>query len=480
LESGEKKVCPVCDSLIDIKAAKCKFCKTDLTLFDIDSDGLLDVDKIKVNNRKSIDDLLASIVEEKAEPEIIEEIKTIAKNDTAPEEVEVVRFECPACGSEVDEKATVCPGCGVSFAEEAVEQFECPVCGSPVSSEASECPACGVHFEESKTEETAEKEEDLLSLQGEGIPEPKRMEVEEIEGLEEPIVEEEVKEVEVPVEKKAVSLVERMMALRKLRAEELKIPGVEDRKALYKELPNLVNEVKPMLLSAKRFGIDIGQSKELINKAIASGKKKNIEEAVSFVRESKRALQDAFTLQIAERIDSFYDEVRKAKEAGNDLSSSEKYLEEAIAYLEKEDFEGSIERLQRAREEFERTAGGYKNAKDALNSAESLVQDAKAFNMNIQEAERLLNQGREALFKRDWDVAVLCANHSKERIMKDLPEFLSKEMKKARNVLLDMKMKGADLTKPINILKEASISMRKQEYGEAIKYLRTFKKEVEF
>jgi len=45
-----KKTCPVCDTPIAVDARKCPSCDTDLTLFDIDMDGELDVDKIEISD----------------------------------------------------------------------------------------------------------------------------------------------------------------------------------------------------------------------------------------------------------------------------------------------------------------------------------------------------------------------------------------------------------------------------------------------
>src|SRR3970040_1142617 len=144
LVSGETKVCPVCHSVIDADARRCTECNTDLSLFDVDSDGIPDMDKVPSSNGKSIDDILESIVSGKSvRGDIFEDIKTIATNNKAAAgedddiladtEVEPgVEFECPNCGTRVAASATVCPGCGAEFAEEAVEQFECPLCNPVV------------------------------------------------------------------------------------------------------------------------------------------------------------------------------------------------------------------------------------------------------------------------------------------------------------------------------------------------------------
>ena len=51
-------------------------------------------------------------------------------------------------------------------------------------------------------------------------------------------------------------------------------------------------------------------------------------------------------------------------------------------------------------------------------------------------------------------------------------------MKKARDMLLEMKVGGGDLTKPIGILKQASIHLKREEYADAVHYVKLFRDEV--
>src|SRR5213593_893332 len=86
--------------------------------------------------------------------DIFDTIKSAGKTDAAHRGLggpgaalaEAAKFECPVCGSAVDEDAKTCPSCGAEFAEEAVVQFECPACGATVDAATTVCPSCGVTF----------------------------------------------------------------------------------------------------------------------------------------------------------------------------------------------------------------------------------------------------------------------------------------------------------------------------------------------
>ncbi|MFQ5911343.1 MAG: hypothetical protein ACE5IJ_11595, partial [Thermoplasmata archaeon] len=73
----------MCDEPIDPAAKICSSCHTDLSLFDFDSEPGLDLDKIEIDDEKSIDQILATIVgEEKPEEgDILEDIKSLGKNE---------------------------------------------------------------------------------------------------------------------------------------------------------------------------------------------------------------------------------------------------------------------------------------------------------------------------------------------------------------------------------------------------------------
>src|SRR5439155_1123558 len=168
----------------------------------------------------------------------------------------------------------------------------------------------------------------------------------------------------------------RIEQLRRNRREaERRIP-LGDRKLLYRELPKLVNEVKPLLVSAKRIGLEIEDGKRIINDAIQAGKGRDLEREV------------------------------------------------------------------------------------------------RAMGMDLRDPERLLRQGRESLDRRDVAGALRFGEQAQERMKRDVPAFVQDQMRKARNDLLDLKMRGNDLSRPIGILKDASALVKQGAWGDALRQIR--------
>src|SRR5712691_9504793 len=328
----ETKVCPDCDTPIDAKARVCPSCQTDLTLFDIG--GGVDPTDTPVKDGRSIDEILASIMDGKEDHrEIFETLKSVARNTsetgetaTASDSASMVstarelgeKFLCPVCETLVAADATVCPGCGAEFSEGAATEYECPVCKASVPADAEQCPNCGVRFAD---ESGAAK----VSPPAAGLPRS----VAEVSGTGRgPAVA--AVAMAPPSEKTTRSpLQNRLEALRQTRREsERRIP-TGDRKLLYRELPKLVNEVKPLLVSAKRIGLEIDEGKRIINDAIQVGKGRDIERAVTLIADARRTLDVAFVDFIGGQIDPVIQELRAAKgDAG--VQAATPRLQEAV------------------------------------------------------------------------------------------------------------------------------------------------------
>ncbi len=395
-------------------------------------------------------------------------------------------FECPVCGTRVGADAATCPGCGAQFAEEEVpaEKFECPLCGVSVDASATKCPGCGVEFEEEVKEEVP-KAPPVTEV-------PQRKPPSREVPLEPSTIEREVETVqEVEIEEAAptptISVVPSIgePGYLRQRIDNIKSRGIKkerleglDKKTMYRELPRIVNEVKPLLLNAKKIGVNIEGSKQLINFAIAAGKKREMEKAVQLVSEAKAELHQAFIKELTNQLETLTNEVDKARAGGSSVATIESMLDEAITLLEDGMFQDVANKLISAKEEFTKTAGGYYKANQAIVDTQKLIDDSAIIQVDLAEANKALVRARDALRVKQWDQAEAEARRAKDYVMRELPVKLTKEMKQARDFLLDMKVKGGDLTKPIGILKQASIHLKREEYQEAVHYVRLFRQEV--
>jgi len=469
---GETRLCPVCDSEIDADARECYVCQSDLRVFDVDADEPRHAEAQRPQNLEA---LIDSIAHGQEQPDLFEDIKNVGSAATPPPGVAAPgrtatarepTFECPACGVKVAEDARECPKCRAQFSEEGVEEFECPACGAAVAQDAPSCPGCGVRF----------APQDEWASGPTGMPPGGRLP--EAPGPEGAVTAGPAKPNPEPEPIREVELRSRIAAVRKGRSS--RPPPVEPahRRALYGELPKLVNSVKPLLLGAKGAGVEIAAERRLINEAIASGKARYIERAVKLVNQAKVQLEEAFTAQLADRTEALVTDLERARAQGGNLTPVVPLLAAVLEPLEAGQYLDAAERLAHARAEFEARATGYHRAQEALAATDALLEDARSLGIGTGGAARLAQQGRDAFSRRDWEEAARLGSQGQDEMRKVLPRAIEGEMKRARDTLVEMKVRGADLARPIGILKQASLHLKREEFAEALRYLRKYRQEV--
>ncbi len=514
----EGKVCPICDSPLPPGAKKCPVCNADLSLFDdVSMEDEFDIDgqDMKIEN-ESLESLLGAVVSE---------MKDGAENVQTSDQ-----FECPICGTLVDIDADVCPSCGAVFVEEE-EQFECPVCGTLVDADATFCPKCGAKFVEEEpaapTEMPVEAEEPAPSVESvpatpAPAPEPEPVESTPPERVSEPepepIKEPEpgisgpkaAQEPEVPPEAEEEStFLKKMKELRKeegtpaVREEkkpepEPETPAAERKEPLrpaapaahaqkeevmdtrekYRKLPLLVSKVKPLLIIARQNNINVKKGKELIDKAVSAGKNRQIDDAINYITESRKILEESLTIyanhNLAE-IEKDLPNLRAPEEVRQKLADA---VESTRDLIRERDFDRAFQRLEIARRILKDHSGDFQEARLMLTELENTILDAEYFFMDVSRPKQLLANAKASAKGGDWATAGVYAREGLELMQNILPEMIKKEMKKARNVLLEAKMQGRDISKVISILKHASIASKSGNYGDALKYIKLFKAEM--
>ncbi|OGS48763.1 MAG: hypothetical protein A3K68_04020 [Euryarchaeota archaeon RBG_16_68_13] len=470
----ETKVCPVCDSTIAADARRCEYCQTDLSLFDVAGGFASDEPTSTGSDSRSIDEILASIAgSPNAHADIFETLKSVGKSETTADDLVVEeqkgaatqgeasseQFICPVCNASVRADAAVCPGCGAQFVEGEEAEFECPVCKANVAADADTCPSCGVRF----AEEGAEAEEPTPTAHPKSPPTsptrpPRTTAVPPLSGV-------------------RITLGDRLAAVREAKREAPAELPIGDRKLMYRELPKLVNDVKALLLTAKRIGMQIEEEKRTINEAIAAGKRRDIERAVHLIDQARHSMDIAFTDVIGGRIEAFAIEVQRA--GGPNAANLEKALQDAVNHLETGNYDAAWDVFQNATAGFQTRAKEAHEARSGLERDERLLAQARDLGMKTADLDRLLRQSKESAGRGDPEAPVRISKQIRERMTSDLPAFVQEEMKKARNILLDKKMRGGDLSKSIGILKAASVHMKKEEWSEAIRYLKEFHREID-
>ncbi len=406
------------------------------------------------------------------QPEIFETLKNVAGSHESTKDLVVEakpmeapsppaheepleQFLCPVCDTPVKPDEKVCPGCGAEFSEGEATEYECPMCKAAVPADADRCPSCGVRFaSDEETEASATPGEEPAAG---SVSPPSRSPTASAAAAASPAA-------RIGVIKEQV------------RTETHDLP-FGDRKLIARELPRLVNEVKPLLVSAKTIGVGIDDGKRLINGAIEAGKRKEMEKAVKLISDARRSLELALVTFIGGRLEAFAAEVDAAG-SGDAARLARPKLEEAFVRLTDRNYEGAWASLGKARVTFQSQAKEYLEGRKILEATERLMGEVRSLGMSAKDVDRLILQSRAAAQQRDLPGSLRYAKQAQERLLQAVPDFVQTEMREARDTLLDLKVRGGDLSKPVGILKEASGHVKNEEWSEAIRFLKEFQKEI--
>ena len=323
------------------------------------------------------------------------------------------------------------PGDQSEANEEEVFEFECPECGKHIVGEADKCPGCGTEF--------VIEEVPMVDCQSCGEACPLESDVCPSCGK---------------------SLVD------------------EGEDELRQEFPRLVAEVKPLLMISKDYGVEVGEGRRLIDKAVQAGKQRDLATAVQMVKEARSSIKAALDEKLVAEESNLEKLVEIVSRSGIDPNEVSGSLSALRSLREEGDVEGALRAAVKGRKAAERSSGKYLEANDMVESLSRLIDVCDQFYLDSREAKRMLNEARDAGDHGDWGMMGILSRKGREQLMRALPEATKSEMRKAKNQLLDAKTEGKDVRTLVKVLKDAGVAMNRERYDQALERLSDFKDEL--
>ena len=419
----------------------------------------------------------------------------------AVQEIAEEYFECPECGARVPASASSCPKCGVLFAEEGAEMFQCPACNTLVSVDAKSCPGCGAIFVEPEAEEVslAPPKKDLeppiakvtepfappMLVREVKAERPKPLEPEEEKkGLFGRFKRKKEEEEEAPPKKApapAPTPVISVPVSEPAPAPQTVPPAVEpsvkpvEARSKGKDLKMKLAEMKPLLVIAMENEIDAGESMQLIDDAAVAGRERQVDKALDLVQKANAILLSKVDTHLTAMINQLKSEMKVAQELGGDVSRCQTYIKEIERAKSSSDMEAAYVYADKVRKELQPITGRYNDSKKKIASLKTLISDADLFIVDTREARSQLVEATNAFDSRDFDRVDVVVRTARERLYKSIPGRMSEEMKKAKDQLLEAKMKNINIAPLITILKSATTMMKNGDYAQALKEMREFR-----
>lgn len=536
-DSSGGKLCPICDSPLQPGSKKCGFCGTDLSIFDIDMESPQKAPEPvpstpeRPSMHAKVEEVLsrpapaprvikevpepapepirqAEISPTPVEPEPVAEPEPAVVSEPVKEPAAAEYFECPQCGANVETTANSCPKCGVLFAEEGADMFQCPACNTLVSIDAKSCPGCGALFVEPEPEaseapaptpvrtlaaprpEVAPPVKEAALAQKE--PEKAEEKAPGLKGLfgkfkfgkkEKPAEPEPEEEPEpMPAPKPEAPAVAKRPIAPKVKpspaapeAEAPAAPSAPVVKDKGRDLARMVAEMKPLLALAREREVDIGESKDLIDEAALAGRERQLDRAIELVQKSKTVLMGRIDGHVGQVITRLNDDMKIAREFGGDISRTATYLQELARARSVKDIEAAFVYVDKVEKELAPITGRYNEARKKVAGAKQFIADCEVFLVDTKDARRLLVEANKAFEAKDFDRLDTHLKSINENLYKAIPGRMNEEMAKAREDLLDAKVKGVNITPMLTALKSATSLMKSGDYTQAIREMREFK-----
>ena len=457
-----------------------------------------------------------------------------------PAAEEAALFQCPNCNGAVKESDNVCPHCGAMFVEEEVSQFECPACGTLVNADATTCPGCGAIFVEEGegAEEAAPAEAPKAAPAAAPTPAPTTAAAPaatpaaEVEGEEAVTVSETSSEAtaqDEEIRRKVLEIKEgrgqEAEVVKKVRKpglgglfkggkkeEEAAATGVPqkviavpkpgpaaatpamtiapppmtkrqfptDPKAQGAELAKMVNDVRSLLNIATERRLVIDESKDMLDRAIAAGRERQLQNALTLLSTAEDRLNVRLREYAVATFSSLQDEIAVAKKLGGNTAKPEVLAKEAKRAAETPDYQAAFVFIDKAKTELSPITGRYNSVRDILRKYERLVKDSRAVGIDNEPLKETLEEAKAAFEGLDFEKAESIAHGSIEEIMGQVKTRIGPEIDKAKSMLVEVKMKAeaGGVGPQITILKSAIKAYKEENYLEAMAEIKRFKKEM--
>jgi cellobiose-specific phosphotransferase system component IIA len=182
--------------------------------------------------------------------------------------------------------------------------------------------------------------------------------------------------------------------------------------------------------------------------------------------------------QLAKEIARLNEEIRVARDFGGDVARASTYVQEVARARESGDVEAAYVYADKVKKELQPITGRYNESKKKLASFKQLISDAESFLVDTKEARGLLVDAAKAMDAKDFDRLDSVIKIAQEKLYMAIPARMNDEMRKAKDDLLDAKMKNVNITPMITVLKSATNLMKAGDYAQALREMREFKEMI--
>lgn len=244
-----------------------------------------------------------------------------------------------------------------------------------------------------------------------------------------------------------------------------------------------MRSLQESLESAKQSGQDTVLLEELFNKAEEKFNKFKFDEAREYAqrleklllgdKEKKRADEAIAALRKSRNL------ILETDKMGLNIDEAKEVFKKAEPALKSKDYDRVIKLANEAEKSIKEVRSGVimKNAQDLLSRVEASVEEARKKGADTSEADKLIEQAKSAMEINELDMLNQYLNEA-EDITKNLLTSAQKSkmdkameiIRKTRNVLIEIRSMGADISEAEKYFKQAEPALRRHDLDEVISF----------
>ncbi|MBS3817755.1 MAG: hypothetical protein KGY76_09365, partial [Candidatus Thermoplasmatota archaeon] len=269
--------------------------------------------------------------------------------------------------------------------------------------------------------------------------------------------------------------IDEMKSKLKEKEEEKEAEG-RDKKDLFKKVQKKIPEMKSLLNTAKDFDVEVEGGKNLINEALKKTKQNDYEEAI----DSLEQCRVFFQTKLDKNIDTEIENIKKKTDA--DVTE---IIEDIEEYREKGEYEkvaGLIEKGKEKKEEEteeELEEEPAEEIDEEFFEIKEIIEEAEGLDLKFPKGEHLLDEAKKEWGKGNRDQARENIEKAKNEVSSRLPGIIENEIKGAKEELKKTKVQGANISKPVELLKKTNRALKEGDLQQSFESFKSFKKKME-
>jgi cellobiose-specific phosphotransferase system component IIA len=142
------------------------------------------------------------------------------------------------------------------------------------------------------------------------------------------------------------------------------------------------------------------------------------------------------------------------------------------------DAEAAFIYVEKVSKELAPITGRYIESKNKIAALKSLIMDSELLILDTKDARTALTEASKAFEARDFDRVEMLVKQASDSLFRAIPDRMNEEIRKAKDLLLEAKMKNVNITPLITILKSVTTLMKAGEFQQAVREMREFKEQI--